>query len=416
MKRFGSLICVAAVSMVVVTGCGGSSNNNSSSKLVIANVSGSTWTCGFNPFNSAVLGPGITYALAGYEPLQFVNILQGNNAPVPMLATSSQWSPDFKTLTFTIRNGVKWTDGQPFSAKDVAYTFNAMKTDKAMDLNAIWDVNGGPLTNVAQKGANQVVFTFNSPSQPLFYFVADQTPIIPEHIWSKEDQSKLHSFKDSDPVGTGPYKVADCTPQNIKYTRNPSYWQSKPGHPVPRIQEIDYPAFLDNTPGNLSLAQGQAQWGGQYIPNVQSFYVNKDPEHRHIWFPPVLNVAIVPNLDDPVLKQLPVRQAIAYALDKNKISQLGEGGEQEPANQNGIITPTYQDWVDSSLADPTNDPAKAQQILDSAGYTKGSDGIYQSPSGQKLSFTIKTITGYSDWDSTLQIIVQELKAVGIAAT
>src|SRR5262249_35695211 len=77
---------------------------------------------------------------------------------------------------------------------------------------------------------------------------------------------------------------------------------------------------------------------------------------------------------------------------------------------------TYQSWVDSSLPDPTNDPAKAQQILNSAGYKKGSDGIYQSPSGKKLSFTIKTITGYSDWDSTLQIIVQELKAVGIAAT
>src|SRR5215471_923554 len=94
-------------------------------KLVIDNVSGSTWTCQFNPFNSALLGPGITFALM-YEPLEFVNILQSNNAPKPMLATSSKWSNGFKTLTFTIRDGVKWTDGQPFSARDVTYTFNAM--------------------------------------------------------------------------------------------------------------------------------------------------------------------------------------------------------------------------------------------------------------------------------------------------
>jgi peptide/nickel transport system substrate-binding protein len=424
MKRFRSLILMAAVSTMVVAGCGGGSNNSTTSasstsiggKLTIANVSGSTWTCGFNPFNSSVLGPGITYALAGYEPLEFVNILQGNKPPVPMLATSSKWSSDFKTLTFTIQSGVKWTDGQPFSAKDVAYTFNAMKTDKAMDLNALWDVNGGQLTNVAQKGADQVVFSFNAPSQPLFYFVADQTPIIPEHIWSKQDQTKLVSFKDSDPVGTGPYTVADCSAQNIKYQRNPNYWQSTPGHPVPRIKEIDYPAFLSNTPGNLSLAEGQAQWGGQYIPNVQSFYVDKDPEHRHIWFPPVLNVALVPNLDDPVLGKLPVRQAIAYAIDKPKIASLGEGGEQQPANQNGIITPTYQSWVDNSLTEPSHDPAKAEQILNSAGYKKGSDGIYQSPSGQRLSFTIKTITGYSDWDASLQIVTEDLKAVGIATT
>ena len=92
MKRLRWLIVLAAVSSTAVVGCGGGNNNSSSNKLVIANVSGSTWTCGFNPFNSAVLGPGITYALAGYEPLQFVNILQGTKPPVPMLATSSKWS------------------------------------------------------------------------------------------------------------------------------------------------------------------------------------------------------------------------------------------------------------------------------------------------------------------------------------
>jgi peptide/nickel transport system substrate-binding protein len=427
MKRFGWLTLLAAVSSMVVAGCGGGGGGSSTSgvspsgvstvggKLVIANVSGSTWTCGFNPFNSSVLGPGITFALI-YEPLEFVNILQSNKPPVPMLATSSRWSNGFKTLTFTIRSGVKWSDGKPFSAKDVVYTFNAMKTDKATDLNALWSASGGPLTNVAQKGTNQVVFTFNEPSEPIFYYVADQTPIVPEHIWSTQDQAKLHSYADSSPVGTGPYTVSNCSGQNIKYTANPNYWQSKPGHPVPRIKEIDYPAFLSNTPGNLSLAQGQAQWGGQYIPNVQSFYVNKDPANRHIWYAPVLNVALVPNLEDPLLKQLPVRQAMVYAIDKNKVSKLGEGGQQRPGNQTGVITPTFQSWFDSSIAQPSYDPAKAQKILNSAGFKKGSDGIYQSPSGQRLSFTIKTIAGYTDWDASLQIIAQELKAVGIAVT
>jgi peptide/nickel transport system substrate-binding protein len=384
-------------------------------KLVIDNVSGSTWTCQFNPFNSAVLGPGITFAPV-YEPLEFVNILQSTAAPKPMLATSSNWSNGFKTLTFTIRKGVTWSDGKPFSAADVAYTFNAMKSDKAIDLNALWSADGGPLTGVAMKGNDQVVFTFNKPSQPIFYFVADQTPIVPQHIWSTLNQSKLHSFGDSRPVGTGPYEVSSCSGQNIKYLRNPHYWQSSPGHPVPQIQEVDYPAFLSNTPGNLYLSQGQAQWGGQYIPNVQSFYVAKDPTHRHIWFPPVLNVALVPNLSNPLLAKLPVRQAIAYALNKPTIARLGEGGEQTPANQTGVVTPTFQSWVDTSLAQPTYDPAKAQQILKSAGFTKGSDGIYHDASGNRLSFTIKTISGYSDWDASLQIIVQQLKAVGIAAT
>jgi peptide/nickel transport system substrate-binding protein len=330
-----------------------------------------------------------------------------------MLATSSNWSSDFKTLTFTIRDGVKWSDGKPFSAADVVYTFNAMKSDKAIDLNALWSADGGPLTGVALKGSNQVVFTFNKPSEPIFYFVADQTPIVPQHIWSTLNQSKLHSFGDSRPVGTGPYTVSNCSPQNIKYARNPSYWQSKPGHPVPLIKEVDYPAFLSNTPGNLALSQGQAQWGGQYIPNVQGFYVAKDPAHRHIWFPPVLNVALVPNLNNPLLGKVAVRQAIAYALDKTQISKLGEGSEQQPANQTGVVTPTFSSWVDSSLPQPSYDPAKAEQLLKSAGFTKGSDGIYKDASGNKLAFTI---SGYSDWDASLQVIAQQLKKVGISVT
>jgi len=423
MKRFKWLAFLAVVCMLA-TACGGSSSKSSSTtsstgkvggKLVIDNVSGSTWTCQFNPFNSALLGPGITFALV-YEPLEFVNILQSTNPPTPMLATSSQWSNSFKTLTFTIRKGVTWSDGKPFSATDIAYTFNAMKSDKAIDLNALWSADGGPLTSVAVKGTDQVVFTFNAPSQTLFYFVADQTPIVPQHIWSTLDQSKLHSYADSHPVGTGPYQVSSCSPQNIKYLRNPNYWQSTPGHPVPMVKEVDYPAFLSNTPGNLFLAQGQAQWGGQYIPNVQSFYVAKDSAHRHIWFPPVLNVALVPNLSNSLLSKLPVRQAIASALDKATIARLGEGGEQQPANQSGVVTPTFQTWVDTSLQQPAYDPAKAEQTLKSAGFTKGSDGIYHDASGNRLSFTIKTISGYSDWDASLQVITQELKKVGIAVT
>ena len=426
MKRFKWLV-VVPVACVLLAACGGSSSSKPASsssgpstgkvggKLVIDNESGSTWTCQFNPFNAALEGPGITFALI-YEPLEFVNILQSTKPPVPMLATSSKWSNGYKTLTFTIRKGVKWTDGKPFSATDVVYTFNAMKTDKAIDLNALWSNDGGPLTSVTPKGSDQVVFRFSSPAQTYFYYVADQTPIVPQHIWSKLNQSKLASYGDTKPVGTGPYEVSNCTPQNIKYLRNPSYWQSTPSHPLPLIKEIDYPAFLSNTPANLFLASGQAQWGGQYIPNVKGFYVAKDPAHRHIWFPPVLNVALVPNLDNPLLSKLPVRQAIAYALDKPRIAALGEGGEQQPANQTGVITPTFQSWSDSSITQPSYDPAKAEQILNAAGFKKGSNGIYRSPSGQPLSFTIKTISGYSDWDASLQIITQELKAVGIAVT
>ncbi len=427
LRRFAWLPVIAATGMLAAA-CGGSSSSGSSGggstasnsggsgkvagKLVLDNESGSTWTCQFNPFNPAVTLTSFGFV---YEPLEYVNILK-DGAVTPWLASSSAWSNGFKTLTFTIRSGAKWSDGQPFTAADVAYTFNAMRSDKAIDLNALWTADGGPLSSVAMKGTDQVVLTFSTASEPYFYLVADQTPIVPEHIWSKLDQSKLHSYTDTKPVGTGPYTVSNCAAQNIKYLANSSYWQSAPGHPVPQVKEVDYPAFLSNTPANLYLAQGAAQWGGQYIPNIQSFYISKDPSHRHYWFPPVLNVSLFPNLTNPVLSQLPVRQAISMAIDRATVSRLGESGYQAPANQSGVILPTYAAWSDSAYTSTPYSPSKAQQILTSAGFTKGSDGIFRDKSGTPLSFTIKTISGFSDWDSSLQLITQELKAAGISVT
>ena len=425
MKRFHWVVALAAV-CILLAACGGSSTSSSSTssktttvtaskvagKLVVDNESGSTWTCQFNPFN-----PAVTLVSFGwvYEPLEYVNILK-TGSTTPWLATSSQWSNGFKTLTFTIRSGATWSDGQPFTAADVVYTFNAMKSDKAIDLNALWTADGGPLTSVAPQGSNQVVFTFKSPSEPYFYLVADQTPIVPKHIWASLNQSSLHSYGDSHPVGTGPYLVSSCAAQNIKYLNNPHYWQSSAGHPVPAVKEVDYPAFLSNTPANLSLSQGQAQWGGQYVPNIQSFYISKDPAHRHYWFPPVLNVSLFPNLTNPVLSQLPVRQAISLAIDRATVSRLGESGYQAPANQTGVVLPTYASWSDSSLTPTTFSASKAEQTLTAAGFTKGSDGIFRDKSGTPLSFTIKTISGFSDWDASLQLITQQLKAAGISVT
>src|SRR3954471_12988620 len=202
MRRFKMLGALAVVT-VVAAGCGGSSSKSSSTsssqsssptgtsssagttansgkvggKLVIDNESGSTWTCQFNPFNPAVTLTSFGFV---YESLQFVNILQSDKKPLPWLASSSTWSNGFKTLTFTIRDGIKWSDGQPFSAADVLFSFNLLKKHSALDLNADWSV----LKSVKQSGANKVVFTFKTSAVPYFYYIASQTPIVPQHIWA----------------------------------------------------------------------------------------------------------------------------------------------------------------------------------------------------------------------------------------
>jgi len=241
-----TIVAVLATAGLLAAACGGSSTTTPSSNaaapsgtLTIDNESGGTWACIFNPFNLSY----ISYSLGNvYEPLMFVNTLQ--NAKVsPWLATSYAWSNGNKTLTFTIRNGVKFTNGDPLTPADVAYTFNLLKAHKTLDINSVWSV----LNSVATSGSNQVVMQFKTVAVPYFYYIADQVAIVDQKVWSKV--ANPVTYADKSPVGTGAYKVSSCTPQNIKYTANPHYWQ--PGLPkVGTVTRSTYPRARTTTTGS----------------------------------------------------------------------------------------------------------------------------------------------------------------------
>jgi peptide/nickel transport system substrate-binding protein len=409
MRRFlalGAVVAAGVLAAACSAGAGGGSGGNakSTSTVTISNENGALWTCGFSPFNGSdtLLSVGFVY-----EPLVHINALQNGKA-TPMLATSWKWGAGNKSLTFTIRHGVKFSDGTPLTPADVVYTFNLIKKYRALDLTGDWSV----LSSVSQTGSDQVTMTFKHPAVPAFYYIAGQTPIVPQHIWSKIKNPV--SYTDSKPVGTGPYLVNPCTKANITYTANPHFWQ--PGQP--HIKKVQYPAFTSNNTANDQLANGQAQWGSQYIPSIKSFYTSKSPNF-HYWFPPTVNVSLVPNLKNPLLSNVKVRQAISYAIDRSKVSQIGESGYELPANQAGIVTPTFSSWLDKpELAKwgSSFNPAKAKQLLAQAGYKMGSDGIMANSKGQKLSFRVINIGDYSDWVASVQVLQQNLKAVGIQVT
>ena len=413
MRRIKILVVLFAACLLAAACGGGSSGGGSSSSggsssnstLTIDNESGSLWTCNFNPFNLSDIG----YSLGPvYEPLMFVNTLQSGKV-TPWLATAYNWTNGNKTLTFTIRSGVKWSDGKPMSAADVVYTFNLLKKFKALDLNAVWSV----LSSVTQKGSDQVVMQFKQPAVTYFYYIADQIGIVPQHIWSTiADPVK---YPDTNPVGTGAYVVKPCTPQNITYKANPHYYQAG----LPKVKTINYPAFTSNDTANTYLANGQAQWGSQFIPSIQKFYLDKSPNY-HYWFPPVANVTLFINLKNPILSDVAVRQAMAYAINRQQASEIGEYGYEPPSNQTGIVTPTFSSWEDTSQASKfgnaySYNPSHAISILKAAGYTKGSDGIMQK-NGQKLSFSITNNGGFSDWVAAVNVIQTDLKAIGIQVT
>jgi peptide/nickel transport system substrate-binding protein len=379
----------------------GSTSHKAGGSVTIVNVQGQTWSCQFNPFNPAVYQESLGFV---YEPLVYVNLLE-NQAETPMLAASYKWGADKKSITFTVRSGVKWNDGQPFSAQDVAFTFNLMKRVPATDLYSLW--TGAGLQSVTATG-NQVTMQFAKSAQPYFWYFANLVGIVPQHIWSTGNAA-VHpeTWADPNPVATGPYTVSPCNPNNIQYVANPHYWQ--PGKPY--IQKVQYPGYLDNGPANLDLANGKGEWGSQFIPNIQQFYLSKSSDN-HTWSPPVLNVAIFPNLDPShaATSKLGVRQAISLALDRNQVSKIGEDGQEPAANQSGIVMPTFQKYYDANaLAAAGYDKQnidKAKTALASAGYSLSNP----------LKLTIISITGFTDWDASLAVAKQQLKKVGIDLT
>ena len=402
MKRLMTLLLVVALA-ATATACGGSKSSKSggSTSVTISNAQGTTWTCGFSPFNADVnfLSVGTVY-----EVLTFVNGLQSGKT-TNWLASSYAWSNGNKTLTFTIRSGAKWTDGKPVTADDVLFTFDLLKKNPGLDLNASWSV----LKSVKKNG-NKVVFDFKTSAVPYFYYIGGQTPIVPKHIWSSI--ANPVTYKDSHPIGSGPFKMSSCSPQVIKYSKNESYWQKG----LPKIETVYYPAFTSNEPANQQLASGKAQWGSQFIPNIKKYYLSKHPDN-HYWFPPLVNVSIFINLTDPILKDVAVRRAMAYAVNREEVARVGEYGYEPASNQTGVVTPTFDSWLDQKLAKQvTYNPKKAISILEAAGYKRSGNGVFQTPDGKPLSFRMLNIGGYSDWVASAQIVQKNLKAVGIEIT
>jgi peptide/nickel transport system substrate-binding protein len=417
-RRTGA-IAVTALALVL-TACGGSATKKSSAtdtgaapsgagtsapaggfkqggQVTIANVGGQTWTCNFNPFNPAVNQEALGFV---YEPLVYVNLLK-DQAETPMLATGYKWSSDKKSIVFTIRKGVTWNDGKPFSANDVAFTFDLMKKYPATDLYSLW--TGAGLKSVTASG-DQVTMKFDQPAQPYFFYFASEVGIVPQHIFSTGDAATHpDTWSDKAPVGTGPFTVSPCSANNIQYVANAKYWQKG----KPYLQKVEYPAYLDNAPANQDLATGKSQWGSQFIPNIQAYYLNRSSDN-HTWSPPVTNVTLYPNNDSAhATSKLAVRQAIAYALDREQVAKIGEGGQQPAANQTGVVLPTFQKYFDSSALDSSGyakqDVDKAKSMLQSAGYS----------TSHPLDLSVITVTGYTDWDASLAVIKQQLGDIGI---
>ncbi|WP_243399138.1 ABC transporter substrate-binding protein [Cryobacterium zongtaii] len=388
---------------VLLTGCtaGGTTTDTSGDQLLtIPREDMGTFSRNFNPFtpNAAPMTQ-----QAVYESMFVYNPADGGTTP--WLATEWAASEDGLELTFTMRDGVLWSDGEPMVAGDVAYTFMLQK-----ELLGGFDY----LDSVGADDDQTVRFVLNRPYSPALYEIGQQI-IVPQHIWEEIDDPAKDT--NGTPVGTGPYTEVDSfQSQSFDLGKNPNYWQPD----KQKIAGIRMLAFAGNDGANLAAVNGEVDWAYQFMPDIEKSFVAKDPEHRQFWFPStgsMINWQL--NTTKAPFNDVNVRKALSMAVDREQVTDIAMNGYTGPADCTGL-SGAYTTWTDADLAgscDWTNhDVDAANALFDKAGYPLGADGTRTLPDGSPFTLDISVGSASSDWLSAATIISQNLAEVGITAT
>jgi peptide/nickel transport system substrate-binding protein len=363
---------------------------------------------GFNPFVPTAASSIVGATSLIYEPLFQSNILKPGKY-YPFLATKYAWGTGGKSLTFTIRQGVKWSDGSSFGPADVAFTYNLIKSNPS--------INGGGLTisSVSSSG-DTVTLHFPTPQYANFQQIASTVYIVQASQW--QNAGNPSTFADTSPIGTGPYTVQSVGASGLVLTANSKYWGGpwNVGGGAPAVKTVQFPALSSNTSALSALETDQVDWAGNFIAGVKQAFAGKP---LVFWSPPLNTNSLEPNLHEWPTNQLAVRQAISLAINREAISTQGEGGEQPVAvNASGLTLPVFNQFLSSSvkkdkLSSGAN-PKAAEKVLENAGYKKV--GKYFALHGKPVKITVTDPAAYSDYAADDAIVANDLKAAGINAS
>lgn len=379
--------------------------------LTLAESTLPTFNRNYNPFVTTCL-PGTNNVI--HEPLMILNGVKGEL--VPWLATEYKWSEDLKKLSFTIRDGVLWSDGQPFTAADVAFTFNLLKTAPGVNSSVLPALVGDSayVESITAPDAKTVEFVFKRAYTPGLYELISQT-IVPEHIW--KSVTDVVAYTNDKPVGTGPFtEVTNFTGQAYEVDKNPNYWQAG----KPAFKGIVWKAYADSNAASLAMANGDIDWSNLFIADPEKNFVAKDadPANRYFIYEEGPNMAILAmNIGRKPFDDVNVRKAISMAINREQVVMIGEAGVVAANDATGL-TNFYKSWKvadASTIADwATYNVDKANELLDAAGLKKGADGI-RVANGKPMKYNIMVLPA-PNWIADLQVASENLKEVGIELT
>jgi peptide/nickel transport system substrate-binding protein len=401
-----ALVVAGVLAGAVLTACGaGAAGSSAGPGVLTVGMPNGPLTDDNNPFLTSSASASLGYRYMIYEPLVLTNIVRPTDPGKPWLATAWNWADNYTKLTLTIRDKVTWSDGQPMTADDVAYTFGLLKQNSGLNINAI------PFGDVSTSG-NQVTVSFPS-SQYVNQAKILNTLIVPKHQWSTMKDPSTDTV--TNPIGTGPYTMTSFTSQSVVLKERGSYWQT-----LPQVKEILYTSYNDNNAQTTALATGAAQWSYVFIPNASTVYTGKDPAHYKMWFPPTLAVhGLWFNTQQAPFNDPTLRRAMSMAINRSDVLNQGEAGYFYPqvTSVTGIPTPAGNSYIGAQYQGQnfTVDVAGAKKLLTDAGYRYQGTTLLDK-TGKPVTVTLSDPSGWSDYVTDLEIIKDNLATIGITAT
>jgi peptide/nickel transport system substrate-binding protein len=357
------------------------------------------------------MNPIVSFSTEAAEVLQLVyDKLSEYDAQlevVPALAETTDVADD-GTITYHLRSGVTWHDGEPFTADDVVFTYS-MIHDQGTSQYAQWLTD---MTDVTAQDPSTVVVSFK---QPQAFDPALSIPILPAHIWKDMSNADIQKFANDTPVGTGPYTFgAWQRGQSVTVERNDRFWGD-----APAAASIIWVLYQNEDVMAQALQAGAVDILGEVPPTIWDGITAGDVtpvslpgfSFHHIGF----NVSTMPTSGgNPLLLDRNVRQAISLSLDRNQLVQIALAGHGDPGSV--LLPPAFGDYQLEVPADQqwNANADRGNQLLDQAGYTrKDSDGTRLSPDGDPLEFRLIAIESTTVDVRAAQLFRDAAKAVGV---
>ncbi|GEM79118.1 ABC transporter substrate-binding protein [Vibrio superstes] len=377
--------------------------------LKILSESTTAWTHNFNPW----LG-GLSSAEFAYEPLFIFNLLD-DTKEYPWLATGYEVSEDLKVLTVTLREGVSWSDGQPFSAKDVLFTFNYTRENPGIDVTGL----SSSVEKIELVNDYEVKIYLNEENAFSQYDIL-MTKIVPEHIWKDIENPSQQVVKN--PVGTGPFtEVTRFTPQVYIQCQNENYWNEELA-----VKCLEFPQYSSSDAALEMMAKGETDWNGIFVPDIDRLFVDAAEGNKY-WFPSGDGVRITMNFETKnegakkAFNDVNFRKAFNLAMDREAMKELGAYGYVELGNSASNLPSSLESWRDEQ-ADKTwakytdYNIAEAKKYLAEAGYKDVTGNRFvENPDGSELRFLMQVPSGWSAMVNNAMIAIDGLREAGINA-